>query len=122
MQCIEKIRIVKRYLNALGIRVIDTDEHSEYDSEEHMIYLSNAYESKCHRLYALLHEAGHAHEALDREHLPDGYYYHPCPHERLREEERRCWDYGWTIGERLRLDLDKEDYFVYANECLKCYE
>lgn len=118
--------------NTLGYTVIegsDCADSCKSDSKVIEIYSLNGVEN---RLYALLHECGHAlirknwtkfksQYPAHADHDGDGRKESNSLKISTLEEEIEAWKRGWSLSERLNLSLNKESYNKNKNKHLMTY-
>ena len=118
--------------NTLGYTVIegsDCVDSCKSDSKVIEIYSLNGVEN---RLYALLHECGHAlirknwtkfksQYPAHADHDGDGRKESNSFKISTLEEEIEAWKRGWSLSERLNLSLNKESYNKHKNKHLMTY-
>ena len=116
----------------LGYTVVedaDCVDSCKSDSKVIEIYSLNGVES---RLYALLHECGHAlirknwnkfrtEFCAHAEHDGDGRKESKSFKISTLEEEIEAWKRGWKLAKRLNLSLNKESYSKHKNKYLMTY-
>jgi hypothetical protein len=123
------LKKVIKEIKSWGVDVELDAEDNFFDPEEDLIGI-NTRCSKQEQLFSLLHEAGHAIIHLDEEYYEENYPAKCNPKSsssidyanEVMKEEIEAWDQGWMLAESLNLNINKENYYALATECLEAYE
>lgn len=107
----ESVEIVTDFLEAREV-VVQFDKGSIcgfWKSKRNPLITINTNIRGNNRLYVLLHEAGHYLSFLENENCD------------LLLEEQIAWEKGEELASSLQINIDKIQYWKYANRCLNAY-
>jgi len=113
------------WLAERDIMLVFAAEHTEYDDETEVIYLSS-YDDETEEYHSLLHEIGHylIQTADDYNVEYADKLRSKSRHEYVRgflREEREAWRLGLELAEGMALPVDTAAYSALACECVEQY-
>jgi antirestriction protein ArdC len=119
----EKIKIVEKWLEAKGITLRWSNNHS-YDPETNEVFVSRQGSDK-NVFYTLLHETGHAIQYNMRT-PPSFTNYDPDVKTLVTmyhnmSEEIDAWQRGYDLAKRLKIPINQKDYDKYAAKYVATY-
>jgi hypothetical protein len=110
----------------LGVRFEKRDNASYYSETREIVITTHA--SPVYQLYYMLHECGHFLIGGNSERFAMGYpaigtHASRTFHHRIAclEEEFEAWNRGWSLAQRLKLGISREQFDDIRVKCLKTY-
>jgi len=107
----ESIEIVRNYLESREV-VVQFERGSIcgfWKSKENPLITMNTNIKNDNRLFVFLHEAGHYLSFIENNNFD------------MLLEEQVAWEKGEELAKKLKIKLDKQKYWTYANRCLNSY-
>lgn len=131
-RCLSQLRRWAKEKHSITV-VIDTGQEDRYLSEERLIVI-NGSSKRENQVYSLLHELGHAmnntpgsteygrrFRTLNEAAMKDRQYKTYAYRVQVIEEEIASWRNGFDLSQRLKLNINQDEYEKYAAKYIMSY-